>query len=216
MKYLTVTLISSSILSCSTYENKQKDMGIFDKLFNKNEQKIESSEIIQDSKKVMEPEKFWSIIEYTKANSLGDYENQQTLLKKELLKLSAIKILEFNNKFRTLRGSVYNWDFWAAAYIINGGCSDDCFSDFRGWLIGQGQTIFENAIIDIETLTILNEKDDRDWEGLSYVPMESYKVKTGNEIPNGIQENFEISGNEWEEESDDLKNNYPKLWKKFN
>ncbi len=32
-------------------------------------------------------------------------------------------------------------------------------------------------------------------------------------MPQGIQENFEITGEEWEE--DDLKNKYPKLWAKF-
>ena len=28
----------------------------------------------------------------------------------------------------------------------NGGSSDDCLSDFRGWLIEQGQSIYKNAI----------------------------------------------------------------------
>jgi hypothetical protein len=44
---------------------------------------------------------------------------------KELLKLSGIEILEFDNKFRTLKEK-FIVGFWAAAYIINGG-SDDSF-----------------------------------------------------------------------------------------
>lgn len=190
-------------------------MGIFDKLFGKKEQKSEPKEPVQNSEKLMNDDQFWKIIAVSKTNSSGDYEKQQTELEKELLKLTAIEILEFDNKFRTLRGEVYNWNFWAAAYIINGGCSDDCFSDFRGWLIGQGKTIFESAVENIETLAELNETNDGDWEGLSYIPTEAYEKKTGNDMPHGIQENFEITGEEWNEEGDDLKNNFPKLWAKF-
>ncbi|MFD0989911.1 DUF4240 domain-containing protein [Mariniflexile jejuense] len=168
-----------------------------------------------DSKKTMESEKFWKIIEFTKSESTGDYEKQQSLLKKELQKLTVKEVLEFDNKFRKLRGEIYTWDFWAAAYIINGGCSDDCFSDFRGWLIGQGKSIFENAVKNIETLSELHETNDGDWEGLSYIPTEVYKKKIGNEMPQGIQENFKITGDEWEEDENELESRYPKLWAKF-
>lgn len=178
-------------------------------------QNTEISESIQDSKEIMESEKFWKIIEITKSESYGDYEKQQSLLKRELLKLTAKEVLEFDNKFRTLRGEIYTWDFLAAAYIINGGCSDDCFSDFRGWLIGQGQSIFKNAIQNIETLTELKETNDGVWEGLSYIATDVYENKTGKDMPQGVQENFEITGEEWEEDENDLKNRFPKLYAKF-
>lgn len=178
-------------------------------------QNTEITESIQDSKEIMESEKFWKIIEITKSESSGDYEKQQSLLERELLKLTAKEVLEFDNKFRTLRGEIYTWDFWAAAYIINGGCSDDCFSDFRGWLIGQGKSIFESAVQNIETLSELKETNDGDWEGLSYIPTDIYEKKTGNDMPNGIQENFEITGEEWEEDENELKNRFPKLYAKF-
>lgn len=190
-------------------------MGIFYKLFGKNEQKSEPKEPVQNSEKLMNTDQFWKIIAVSKTNSSGDHEKQQTELEKELLKLTAIEILEFDNKFRTLRGEVYNWNFWAGAYIINGGCSDDCFSDFRGWLIGQGKETFDSAVQNIENLAELNETNDGDWEGLSYIPTDAYEKKTGNDMPNGIQENFEITGEEWNEEGDDLKIKFPKLWAKF-
>ncbi len=178
-------------------------------------QNTEITESIQDSKEIMESEKFWKIIETTKSESSGDYEKQQSLLERELLKLTAKEVLEFDNKFRTLRGEIYTWDFWAAAYIINGGCSDDCFSDFRGWLIGQGKSIFESAVQNIETLSELKQTNDGDWEGLSYIPTDIYEKKTGNDMPNGIQENFEITGEEWEEDENELKNRFPNLYAKF-
>lgn len=170
---------------------------------------------VQDSKEIMESEKFWKIIEISKSESLGDYEKQQSVLEKELLKLTAKEVLEFDNKFRTLRGQIYNWDFWGAAYIINGGCSDDCFSDFRGWLIGQGKLTLENAVKNIESLSKLNNTNNGDWEGLSYIATDVYKKKTGNDMPHGIQENFKITGEEWEEEQNELKSRFPKLYAKF-
>lgn len=178
-------------------------------------QNTEITESIQDSKEIMESEKFWRIIEITKSESSGDYEKQQSLLERELLKLTAKEVLEFDNKFRTLKGEIYTWDFWAAAYIINRGCSDDCFSDFRGWLIGQGKLVFESAVQNIETLSELKETNDGDWEGLSYIPTDVYEKKTGNDMPQGIQENFEITGEEWEEDENELKNRFPKLYAKF-
>ena len=176
---------------------------------------FDSNVLIQDSKQIMDEDKFWNIIEISKSNSLGDYEKQQSELKKELEKLNVIEVLEFDNKFRKLRGDIYNWDFWAAAYIINGGCSDDSFADFRGWLIGQGKSTFQNAQNNIENLTKIEETNDGDWEGLSYVATEVYRKKTGNDIPQGIAENFEITGEEWEEDELELENKYPKLWQKF-
>ncbi|MBE0393371.1 hypothetical protein BJQ96_03235 [Flavobacterium sp. PL0002] len=187
----------------------------FKEFFKYQNTETEIKEPVQDSKQLMEAEKFWKIIEICKTNSFGNYEKQQSELSKELIKLTAIEVLEFDNKFRTLKGEIYNWDFWASAYIINGGCSDDCFSDFRGWLIGQGKSIFESAVQNIENLSELSETNNGDWEGLSYVPNDIYIKKTGNNIPQGIQENIEISGEEWEEDETYLKNKYPKLWSKF-
>ncbi len=190
-------------------------MGIFDKLFVKKDPNFQTEGLSQNSEQLMDSQTFWEMISISKANSSGDYEQQQLELKKELLKRSATDILEFDNKFRTLRGEIYDWNFWAAAYIINGGCSDDCFSDFRGWLIGQGKAVFEGAIQNVENLAELKDTNDGDWEGLSYVPSEAYEQKTRKDLPAGIRENFEITGEEWSEDGDDLKNKFPKLWEKF-
>ena len=46
----------------------------------------------------------------------------------------------------------YRAPLWAAAYTINGGCSDDGFDYFRGWLIVQGRSVFDRAVADPDTL----------------------------------------------------------------
>lgn len=209
MNKLLLILILIANLSANYNQPKKQEMGFFDKLFGKNA-------AIQDSKKLMGETKFWQLIQTTKSSSSGNYELQQTELYKELDNLTPIEILEFDNKFMTLRGEAYNWDLWAAAYIMNGGCADDCFSDFRGWLIGQGKEIFEKAMQSPETLVTLEyDMDNDDWEGLSYVASEVYENKTGKEMPEGILENFDISGEEWEENDAILKVKYPKIHAKW-
>ncbi|MGX6605091.1 DUF4240 domain-containing protein [Micromonosporaceae bacterium Da 78-11] len=37
-------------------------------------------------------------------------------------------------------------DLWAAAYLINGGCSDDGFDNFRGWLIAHGRDAVARSV----------------------------------------------------------------------
>ena len=194
-------------------------MGLFDKIFGKKEtnksiNQIPSLPPPQDTKELMDENQFWKIIEVSQSNSKGDYEKQQVELELELTKLVALDILKFDNRFSKHRGDAYKWELWGAAYIMNGGCSDDCFSDFRGWLIGKGKEAYYNALTNPETL--IEQKHDMDiddWEGLSYVAMTAYEKKTESQMPKGIQENFEIIGNEWEE--DDLKNKLPKLWSKW-
>ncbi len=46
----------------------------------------------------------------------------------------------------------YTWPLWGAAYIVNGGCSDDGFDYFRGWLFAQGRAAFERVVADPDSL----------------------------------------------------------------
>jgi len=45
----------------------------------------------------------------------------------------------------------YTWELWGVAYLINGGCSDYSFMDFRGSLIAMGKEIFDKEISDAES-----------------------------------------------------------------
>jgi hypothetical protein len=37
-------------------------------------------------------------------------------------------------------------DLWAAAYLINGGCSEEGFDSFRGWLVAHGRAAVAGAV----------------------------------------------------------------------
>jgi hypothetical protein len=173
---------------------------------------IEDTTSITD---LMHEDKFWSIIDNSRNRSGGNYEKQCQLLTQLLKAEPRDDLIKFSNAFVTLQNEAYDWKLWAAAYIINGGCSDDCFSDFRSWLIGQGKTAFENAVKDPETLLQLQIEPDN-WEGLQYAAMEAYQAKTGKEMPFAkLNLKQEPSGEQWNEDEQELKKLLPKLYEKY-
>lgn len=118
-------------------------MGMFDFLFGEEKSKgkakgIEKSKVLKsinsrssvdhlaNSENLMDADAFSSIIAKSKASSEGIFEKEQKRLKENLLRLSAGEIMEFPNSFDSLMEQAFDWDLWAEAYIIHGGCSDDC------------------------------------------------------------------------------------------
>ena len=196
-------------------------MGLFDKLFGgtKKDSNVEPPKNTNFTSldKLMDEDQFWKIIQTTKDNSGGDFEEQQEQLAIELRKLTTDDIILFGNRFRYFRGQANTWELWGAIYIIHGGCSDDSFNDFREWVIGQGKDFYYKTIKDPESLVEFNtdSMDEIEWEGLGYVASTVFEEITGQEMPYPFQEQIETTGKEWEEDSDDLKKMFPRLAAKF-
>jgi len=189
-------------------------MGIFDKLFGRTPNPHNNN--FTPTTELMADEEFWKLIKLSFDHSHGDFEIQQEELKKELKKLSPQDIILFDNKFSQLRGLAYNWELWGAIYIIHGGCGDDSFMDFRDWVISQGKDFYNNTLANPESLIDVNEdKIEIEWEGMGYIPNEVFKDMTGQNLPEGFHENQEITGKKWEEDGDDLKIMFPKLYEKY-
>ncbi len=186
-------------------------MGLFRKLSGS-----QKHEDVAPTADTMPDDQFWEIVHKSFKKAKGDYENQLEALASALQKLSPLDILLFNNKFRQLRGLAYRWDIWGAAYIVNGGCGDDSFLDFRGWIIAQGKDFYNNTLTNPETLAAINnERIEVDWEGIGYIAPTVFEEKTGVKLPNGFIENQQILGEEWDEEGDGLQRRFPKLWAKY-
>src|SRR5262245_37489724 len=58
----------------------------------------------------------------------------------------------------------YDWNLWGAAYLINGGCSDDGFHYFCCWLIMKGRDVFQAAITNPDTLAKVVDPDEGEVE----------------------------------------------------
>ncbi len=170
----------------------------------------------------MDTATFWRLIEAAKAASGDDCERQAQRVEQHLVTLSPEEIQSFDRILWEQMRVSYDNDLWAAAYIINGGCSDDGFDYFRGWLIAQGEAVFHNALQNPDTLSDYVTPEGADSDGYECgdmlgVAWHAYKDCTSQEMPRGEPMHLTLTGESWEE--DELPEKYarrfPKLWAKF-
>jgi hypothetical protein len=156
-------------------------------------------------------EEFWTIVEEVHRDSGGDMDTKCRLLGQRLRQLPLEDVQSFHQHFRDCKYRAYNWDLWAAAYIIGHGCSDDAFSDFRSTLISMGRKFFEMALADPQSLADVNyDPGQAHYEGYQYVPFTIYKELSGGLIiPGSRPHPEEPSGQYWDESK--VGALYPKL-----
>jgi hypothetical protein len=87
----------------------------------------------------MDEAQFWKLIEEARQEADGECDTQAEILIQKLLAYKPEELIAFDDIMFDLRIKAYRGDLWGAAYLINGGCSDDGFEYFRCWLIGQGE-----------------------------------------------------------------------------
>ncbi|WP_231688100.1 DUF4240 domain-containing protein [Bacillus sp. FJAT-18017] len=109
----------------------------------------------------MERNEFWGLIEKSKGK-----EDQAEWLTEVLAKRDTRDIVNFEYWFQGLMNESYQSGLWAAAYIVMGGCSDDAFDYFRGWLIGQGEEVYNKVLADPEFLAEYIDEDNLGEEGM--------------------------------------------------
>lgn len=161
----------------------------------------------------MDKAQFWRLMADAKARSAGDLDTQVRLLEEQLAHLAPAEITRFYDIFLELDVKAYTSDLWAAAYIINGGCSDDGFMDFRGWLIAQGEAVYNRALLDPESsLDVEVEFEGAECESIRYVAWSAYERATGTEMPLSVLAEHDITF-DWTDETVHTK--YPKLAAKY-
>jgi len=170
----------------------------------------------------MDTEMFWRLVEGARGDDRGE---RCAALKAALVKLPAPEIAGFAHEFDRQMARSYTWDLWGAAYILNGGCSDDGFDYFRSWLISLGRRPFELALERPETLAglpeverALQEEDGVFFEEFAYVAGEAHEENAGSPIPpdpSAPARPPEPAGIPWEEDGPDLERRFPRLWAKY-
>ncbi|MET7636952.1 DUF4240 domain-containing protein [Streptomyces sp. NPDC005078] len=140
----------------------------------------------------MDIEQFWNLIDQARGSAsdstdADDIASQATAL---LAAHEPQQILAAQQILWDLMAASYQAPLWAAAYLINGGCSDDGFDYFRGWLIAQGRTVFEQVTADVDCLADLPavqaaeaEGIDLDGEQTLSIAWDAYETATGTELP---------------------------------
>ncbi|MEV4508425.1 DUF4240 domain-containing protein [Dactylosporangium sp. NPDC049525] len=181
----------------------------------------------------MELREWWDLIESARSSCgerAGDRDPADDPLPAAVLDrvaaLSPSQIIAFERRFTTVFEAAYLAPLWAAAYLIEGGCGDDGFMDFRAGLILQGRPAFEQAVADPDTLADLPvvsrmATTDKGWlgcEAMLYVARTAYERRTGSAA--GYDEAFagpasaptRAGGDRWDVEDDDeMRRRLPRL-----
>jgi hypothetical protein len=161
---------------------------------------------------------FWRLIEETRSAAGNDTGRQSELLKNRLTQLSPQAIVEFARIRHSLDRRAYTFDLWGAAYVIEDGCSDDCFRDFRGYVISLGREPYENAMKDPDSLvSVVKDAEAGDWENADNVAPDAYSSVTSDDFP---LDSSDLSGRPQgtpfnENDAAGLARRYPRLAARF-
>ncbi|MBT2688793.1 DUF4240 domain-containing protein [Bacillus sp. ISL-47] len=172
---------------------------------------------------------FWEMLETSRRKG-EDPEEQLEWLINVLSRRPVKDIVMFDYWFNQNYNKSYTSNLWAAAYIIMGGCSDDCFDYFRAWLLYQGKETYEAIMKDPEEIIpclrgLEEEEDMPQLEELLYVASMAYEEKTGFDEDQYYHLYEKLSGDsyvlpdielDWDEDDEQgLREKYPKLWERY-
>jgi hypothetical protein len=176
----------------------------------------------------MDRAQFWALIEAAKIATGGDCRALTVQLVAALRERSVDDVLAWDRLHDELVVESYRRDLWGAAYLINGGCSDDGFDYFRGWLLGQGRAIWKAAVADPESLADHSEvRVQRPYqepfvclecEDILGVAYQAYDALTGQEFTVEAPGRYPWSafpdlGADWDfDDAAEMRVRYPRLW----
>jgi len=162
----------------------------------------------------MEISDFWRIIAAARSARGNDRESRVEALRERLADLPPRELQSFQNHYDSLITTAYRWDLWGAAYIINGGCSDDGFRYFRDWLISEGEEAYQAALANPESLAKLRRIAFAENEPFGNVASELFEEAGEGQLERNVfTEEADPAGEPWRE--DTVYDLFPKLAAKY-
>lgn len=164
----------------------------------------------------MTVDQFWNLIDRVHSASEGDMDKKCALLKHELQDLPVPEVVSYQAHFDEAIDTAYTWPLWGAAYIMNGGCSDDSFMDFRATLISMGRETFEAAVEHPDSLATLELEIGEEfiYEEFQNVPTEVLgQLAPGQKFPRYQAHPKTPAGVRWEEHS--VNHLFPRVSEKY-
>ena len=159
---------------------------------------------------MMDKNEFWELIQTSFREGNWETDKEMEILINKLSEYSQEDIIKFGKIYDIYADESYKEKLWAAAYVMNGGCSDDCFDYFRGWLISQGKEPYFNAMINPDFIIDLDIPYDVNYfenEQMLSVALEAFNKKTGTDDINIYFEKideFEIDSDEIQEITNEI------------
>jgi hypothetical protein len=96
----------------------------------------------------MDEDAFWDLIERARGSAKPFHQ----ALADDLVTRTEQEILDYQDRLDEVRRVLNRWDIWAAAHLINGGCSENRFSDFRAGLVAQGRDWYARVLASPDSL----------------------------------------------------------------
>ncbi|QMU77784.1 DUF4240 domain-containing protein [Streptacidiphilus sp. PB12-B1b] len=137
---------------------------------------------------------FWELIDTARAEVADPADGHAVAARASALlgELPAADIVAAQQLLWDALTRSYRSPLWAAAYTLNGGCSDDGFDYFRGWLVLQGRAVFERAVADPDSLselpavmTAAQHGHELECEAALAIAWNAHLAATGAHIPRG-------------------------------
>ena len=122
---------------------------------------------------------FWTLIAQAKEHCGQDLEAFTQWLIDRLVSMGPEQAQNFHDISNGYQHLAYKYGLWNAASIMCGSCSDDGFTDFRGWLIAQGRDVYLAALKDPDSLADVPAYGGCYYESLSYAGDHAYEKLTG-------------------------------------
>ena len=159
---------------------------------------------------------FWRFIEANRQRPL-EVNSAAVTIQAGLHRLNEVNLESFCEQFDQQMNDAYVRDLWGVAYLINRGCSDDAFADFRASLIVLGRDFYLRALENAESLLELDESEMKALfeEGLLSVGPKAYLAMFDIDPPNSPSYKAEPSGEDWEEEKESLISQFPQAWRSY-
>jgi hypothetical protein len=102
--------------------------------------------------------------------------------------------------------------------VIEDGCSDDRFRDFRAYLMSLGREPYEAALRDPDSLApVVEDPEAGDWENADDVAPDAYEAVAGEDIP-GDSSDLSVPprGTPWDDDqAERLVRRYTRLAERF-
>jgi hypothetical protein len=173
----------------------------------------------------MNTQQFWQLIEEARraVADPADCRDVAAAAASLLSTYSSGEIIAAEHVLSELLADSYKSSLWAAAYVINWGCSDDAFDYFRGWLIVQGREVFERSVAEPDVLADLpviraaaRMAAALECEDALYIARRAYEAATGGELPDDTYPNQhpKLDDRGWQFDFDDrtqMKRRMPQL-----
>lgn len=122
---------------------------------------------------------FWDLLRNAKVRCGQDTKTEAGWLISHLTGLGEDAALRFQVIMDGYLSLAEKYGLWDAASILCGGCSDDRFFYFRGWLIAQGKDVYLAALEDPDSLTDVEPYAKCSFEAICSVGHHAYRNLTG-------------------------------------